>query len=51
LEEFGCELVASLEDQPERLWTPAFVYCALEVVKTPNDEWDLPPIGKTAGRG
>ena len=31
------------------LMTLAFVYCALKVVKTPNDQWDLPPIGKTAG--
>ena len=27
------------------LMTLAFVYCALKIIKTPNDEWDLPPIG------
>jgi hypothetical protein len=26
------------------LMTLAFVYCALTIMKTPNDEWDLPPI-------
>jgi hypothetical protein len=33
------------------LMTLAFVYCAVKVVKTPNDEWDLPPIGKTVAHG
>ena len=33
------------------LMTLAFVYCAVKIVKTPNDEWDLPPIGKTASNG
>ena len=33
------------------LMTLAFVYCAVKVVNTPNDEWDLPPIGKTASNG
>ena len=31
------------------LMTLAFVYCAVKIVKTPNDEWDLPPLGQ--GRG
>jgi hypothetical protein len=25
------------------LMTLAFVYCAITIIKTPNDEWDLPP--------
>jgi hypothetical protein len=24
------------------LMTLAFVYCAIKIIKTPNDEWDLP---------
>ena len=28
------------------LMTLAFVYCAVKIVKTPNDEWDLPPLGQ-----
>jgi hypothetical protein len=27
------------------LMTLAFVYCAVKIIKTPNDEWDLPPLG------
>jgi hypothetical protein len=26
------------------LMTLAFVYCAVKSTKTPNDEWDLPPL-------
>jgi hypothetical protein len=26
------------------LMTLAFVYCAITIIKTPNDEWDLPPV-------
>jgi hypothetical protein len=33
------------------LMTLAFVCCAVKIIKTPNDEWDLPPIGKTASNG
>jgi hypothetical protein len=32
------------------LMTLAFVYCAVKIVKTPNDEWDLPPLGQAAAR-
>jgi hypothetical protein len=31
------------------LMTLAFVYCAIKIVKTPNDEWDLSPLGLAAG--
>lgn len=31
------------------LMTLAFVYCAIKIIKTPNDEWDLPPLGLPAG--
>jgi hypothetical protein len=31
------------------LMTLAFACCAFKIVKTPNDEWDLPPIGLSAG--
>lgn len=27
------------------LMTLAFVCCAVKIIKTPNDEWDLPPLG------
>jgi hypothetical protein len=27
------------------LMTLAFIYCAVKIIKTPNDEWDLPPLG------
>jgi hypothetical protein len=27
------------------LMTLAFTYCAVKIIKTPNDEWDLPPLG------
>ena len=27
------------------LMTLAFAYCAIKIIKTPNDEWDLPPLG------
>jgi hypothetical protein len=27
------------------LMTVAFVYCAVKIIKTTNDEWDLPPLG------
>jgi hypothetical protein len=29
------------------LMTLAFVCCAVKIIKTPNDEWDLPPFGHT----
>jgi hypothetical protein len=29
------------------LMTLAFVCCAVKIVKTPNDEWDLPPLRQT----
>ena len=29
------------------LMTLAFICCAVKIVKTPNDEWDLPPLGHT----
>jgi hypothetical protein len=32
------------------LMTLAFVYCAVKIIKTPNDEWDLPPLGQAAAR-
>jgi hypothetical protein len=31
------------------LMTPAFAYCAVKIIKTPNDEWDLPPLGLSTG--
>ena len=31
------------------LMTLAFVCCAVKIIKTPNDDWDLPPIGLSAG--
>ena len=31
--------------------TLAFVYCAVKIVKTPNDEWDLPPLGQWSRLG
>ena len=30
------------------LMTLAFACCAVKIVKTPNDEWDLPPLGQTS---
>ena len=33
------------------LMTLAFVCCAVKIIKTPNDEWDLPPIGLSTGAG
>jgi hypothetical protein len=30
------------------LMTLAFVCCAVKIIKTPNDDWDLPPIGLSA---
>jgi hypothetical protein len=32
------------------LMTLAFVCCAVKIVKTPNDEWDLPPLDQAAAR-
>jgi hypothetical protein len=32
------------------LMTLAFVYCAITIIKTPNDEWDLPPLDPAAAR-
>jgi hypothetical protein len=29
------------------LMTLAFACCAVKIIKTPNDEWDLPPLGQT----
>ena len=26
-----------------------FVCCAVKIIKTPNDEWDLPPLGLPSG--
>jgi len=26
------------------LMTLAFLCCAIKIIKTPNDEWDLPPL-------
>jgi hypothetical protein len=31
------------------LMTLAFVCCAVKIIKTPNDDWDLPPIGLFTG--
>jgi hypothetical protein len=31
------------------LMTLAFACCAVKIIKTPNDEWDLPPIGLSTG--
>lgn len=31
------------------LMTLAFVCCAVKIIKTPNDDWDLPPIGLVTG--
>ena len=31
------------------LMTLAFVCCAVKIIKTPNDDWDLPPIGLSTG--
>jgi len=31
------------------LMTLAFVCCAVKIIKTPNDEWDLPPLGLPSG--
>ena len=33
------------------LMTLAFVCCAVKIIKTPNDEWDLPPIALSTGAG
>jgi hypothetical protein len=30
------------------LMTLAFVCCAIKIIKTPNDEWDLPPLGMSS---
>jgi len=30
------------------LMTLAFACCAVKIVKTPNDKWDLPPLGQTS---
>jgi hypothetical protein len=30
--------------------TLAFVCCAIKIIKMPDDEWDLPPLGQTAAR-
>jgi hypothetical protein len=27
------------------LMTLAFACCSVKIIKTPNDEWDLPPLG------
>src|SRR5215217_2263301 len=27
----------------------AFACCAVKIIKTPNDEWDLPPLGLSSG--
>jgi hypothetical protein len=32
------------------LMTLAFICCAITIVKTPNDEWDLPPLSTAAER-
>ena len=32
------------------LMTVAFIYCAIKIVKTPDDEWDLPPLSQTTAR-
>jgi hypothetical protein len=31
------------------LMTLAFVCCAVKIIKTPNNEWDLPPLGLSTG--
>jgi hypothetical protein len=31
------------------LMTLAFACCAIKIIQTPNDEWDLPPIGPSPG--
>jgi hypothetical protein len=31
------------------LMTLSFAYCAVKIIKTPNDEWDLPPLGLPTG--
>jgi hypothetical protein len=31
------------------LMTLAFVCCAVKIIKTPDDDWDLPPIGLSTG--
>jgi hypothetical protein len=31
------------------LMTLAFVCCAVKIIKIPNDDWDLPPIGLSTG--
>jgi len=31
------------------LMTLAFMCCAVKIIKTPNDDWDLPPIGSSTG--
>jgi hypothetical protein len=31
------------------LMTLAFACCAIKIIKTPNDEWDLPPLGVPTG--
>jgi hypothetical protein len=33
------------------LMTLAFVCCGVKIIKMPNDEWDLPPIGLPPARG
>jgi hypothetical protein len=30
--------------------TLAFVCCAIKIIKTPNDDWDLPPLATAAKR-
>jgi hypothetical protein len=32
------------------LMTLAFVCCAIKIIKTPNDDWDLPPLATAAKR-
>ena len=32
------------------LMTLAFVCCAVKIIKTPNDEWDLPPLSQATAR-
>ena len=31
------------------LMTLSFVYCAVKIINTPNDEWDLAPLGLPTG--
>jgi len=31
------------------LMTLAFACCAFKIIQTPNDEWDLPPLGLPTG--